>query len=117
MAKNRKEIDRKYYKRNKKKVLNKVRLYYNANTNRILQHKKKWYLTKKKDEKMFGKPCNIYKPFSKEYYRDQLRNIHSICYDYDGCNVNSATQMKELVDDIREMVFLTLKGKQLYRKV
>ena len=60
------------------------------------------------------KKTNIYKPGTAEYYRDQLGNISAVAVHYDGCNVKSAKQMKELIDDLREIANDALDHKKLY---
>ena len=60
------------------------------------------------------KKMNIYKPGTVEYYRDQLGNIVAVTKDYDGFCINSAKQMKELVDDLRDMAEQALNHKKLY---
>lgn len=57
---------------------------------------------------------NLYKPGTAKYYRDALQTISIIAYDYDGFNIRSAKQMKELVDDLKEVVEMALKHEDMY---
>jgi len=61
-----------------------------------------------------GIKCNIYKPGSAKYYRDMLETISAVAVHYDGCNPNSAKQMRELVDELKKMANDALKHKKLY---
>lgn len=60
------------------------------------------------------KKTNIYKPGTAEYYRDQLGNISAVAYHYDGYNIKSAKQMKELIDELQGMADDALHYKKLY---
>ena len=60
------------------------------------------------------KKSNIYKPGTAKYYKDALKNIYAVALDYDGFNINSAKQMKELVDDLMKMASDALQHKKLY---
>ena len=61
-----------------------------------------------------GKKINIYKPGTAKYYRDALNNISMVALYYDGFNPKNAKQMKELVDELREMADNALQHKKLY---
>ena len=67
---------------------------------------------KNKEKKM-----NIYKLGTSKYYRDQLSNISAVAWHYDGYNINSAKQMRELVDELKSMVDDALNHKKLYIQI
>ena len=60
------------------------------------------------------KKINIYKPGTAKYYRDQLSSISAVAFHYDGFNIKSAKQMKELIDDLCKMASDALDHKKLY---
>jgi len=62
------------------------------------------------------KEHNIYRLGSAKYYRDVLQNIRAVCIDYDGYNPQNAKQMKELIDDIKDMAKQALNHEKLYVK-
>lgn len=69
---------------------------------------------KKTHRKKNIKPYNRYKPGSARYYKDQLENIHDVCIDYDGYNIDNAESMRMLIDDLKEMASDALNHKHLY---
>ncbi len=60
------------------------------------------------------KKMNLYKPGTAKYYRDMLELISMVAVRYDGYNPNSAKQMKELVDELKNMANSALNHKKLY---
>lgn len=63
------------------------------------------------------KKYNIYSPDTIDYYRDVLQNIVDITYDYDGYDIEDVQQMKELLDDLKQMAIKALNREELYVKV
>ncbi|MHA1437955.1 MAG: hypothetical protein ACTSPD_10295 [Promethearchaeota archaeon] len=66
-------------------------------------------MTKKKEEL---RPVNLFRPGTKEYYRDTLENIIGMTIDYDG--YRSKKGLKSLIDDIRRHAIKALTHKTLY---
>ena len=62
------------------------------------------------------KKFNRFRPGSASYYKDQLINIRAVAVDYDGYNIHSAKQMRELVEDLCMMAADALNHKELYLK-
>lgn len=62
------------------------------------------------------KKYNIFKPGTAKYYKDMLELISAVAYHYDGYNPNSAKQMRELVDELKNMANDALNHKTLYIK-
>lgn len=64
-----------------------------------------------------SKEFNMYKSGSASYYRDQLVNIRAVAVDYGGYNINSAKQMRELVEELCIMARDALQHKKLYVQI
>ena len=60
------------------------------------------------------KACNVYKPGTAKYYRDQLANIWAVSLEYDGYNKKNAKQMAELIKEMGKMAKDALGHKKLY---
>lgn len=58
------------------------------------------------------KATNIYKPGTKEYYKDALWIIWALCVDYDG--FRTVKGLKSLIDDIKDTASRARNHKKMY---
>jgi len=60
------------------------------------------------------KRVKIHKIGTAKYYKDQIDNIRMVLIDYDGMNTKKASNMRNLLIDIKDMAEKALSHKVLY---